>query len=116
MRGGIHTAPQAADLTVGKSGCRLRYPWKYPERPPLHFLTPADRDCPRLHVDCNLPPMARKIATPTSDVRRIKSSGNVFVDLGFDPVEAKAMALRAEEMIGMEQRRKARVRIRRRQG
>ena len=42
-----------------------------------------------------------------SDTRRIKSSGNIFVDLGFDPAEAKVMALRAEVMIRMEQHLKA---------
>jgi predicted XRE-type DNA-binding protein len=38
---------------------------------------------------------------------RIKGSGNVFLDLGFDPAEAKIMALRAEVMIRMEQHLKA---------
>jgi predicted XRE-type DNA-binding protein len=42
-----------------------------------------------------------------SDARRIKGSGNVFLDLGFDPAEAKVMALRAEVMIRMEQHLKA---------
>jgi predicted XRE-type DNA-binding protein len=42
-----------------------------------------------------------------SDTRRIKSSGNVFVDLGFDPAEAKIMAMRAEVMLRMEQHLKA---------
>ena len=46
----------------------------------------------------------RKKADPRfSDTRRLKSSGNVFLDLGFDPAEAKIMALRAEVMIRMEQ-------------
>jgi len=35
------------------------------------------------------------------------SSGNVFVDLGFDEAEAKVMAMRAEVMIRIEQRLKA---------
>lgn len=42
-----------------------------------------------------------------ADIRRIKGSGNVFLDLGFDPAEAKVMALRAEVMIRMEQHLKA---------
>ncbi|MBS0591628.1 MAG: XRE family transcriptional regulator [Proteobacteria bacterium] len=42
-----------------------------------------------------------------TDTRRIKSSGNVFVDLGFDPAEAEVMKLRAEVMIRMEQHLKA---------
>lgn len=42
-----------------------------------------------------------------SDTRRIKSSGNVFVDLGFDPAEAEVMKLRAEVMIRMEKHLKA---------
>jgi predicted XRE-type DNA-binding protein len=39
--------------------------------------------------------------------RRTKSSGNVFIDLGFDPAEAKVMALRAEVMIRIEQHLRA---------
>jgi predicted XRE-type DNA-binding protein len=42
-----------------------------------------------------------------SDNRRIKSSGNVFIDLGFEPAEARIMALRAEVMIRLEQHLKA---------
>jgi predicted XRE-type DNA-binding protein len=42
-----------------------------------------------------------------NDIRRIKSSGNVFIDLGFDPAEAEIMKLRAEVMIRMEQLLKA---------
>src|SRR5690606_884501 len=38
-----------------------------------------------------------------ADGRRIKSSGNVFLDLGFPPAEAEVMKLRAEVMIRMEQ-------------
>ena len=41
------------------------------------------------------------------DTRRIKSSGNVFADLGFDPAEAEVMKLRAEVMIRMEKHLKA---------
>ena len=54
--------------------------------------------------------MSKKTTDPRfSDIRRIKSSGNVFLDLdlGFDPAEAKVMALRAEVMIRMEQHLKA---------
>ena len=42
-----------------------------------------------------------------SDTRRTKSRSNVFIDLGFDPAEAKVMALRAEVMIRIEQHLKA---------
>jgi predicted XRE-type DNA-binding protein len=42
-----------------------------------------------------------------NDTRVIKSSGNVFVDLGFDPAEAEVMKLRAEVMIRMEKYLKA---------
>ena len=38
-----------------------------------------------------------------NDARRIKGSGNVFVDLGFDQAEARVMKLRAEVMIRIEQ-------------
>jgi hypothetical protein len=34
-----------------------------------------------------------------NDTRIIKSSGNVFADLGFDPAEAEVMKLRTEIMI-----------------
>lgn len=37
------------------------------------------------------------------DTRRTKGSGNVFVDMGFDPAEAEVMRLRAEVMLRMEQ-------------
>lgn len=47
--------------------------------------------------------MSKKADPRFSDTRRIKGSGNVFLDLGFDPAEAKVMALRAEIMIRMEQ-------------
>lgn len=47
--------------------------------------------------------MTKKTDARLSDSRRIKGSGNVFLDLGFDPAEAKVMALRAEVMIRMEQ-------------
>lgn len=36
------------------------------------------------------------------DTRRIEGSGNVFLDLGFDPAEAEVMQLRAEVMFRME--------------
>ena len=51
--------------------------------------------------------MSKKIDPRLSDTRRTKGSGNVFLDLGFDPAEAKVMALRAEVMIRMEQHLKA---------
>jgi len=34
-------------------------------------------------------------------MRMIESSGNVFVDLGFDPAEARVMAMRVELMLRM---------------
>lgn len=37
------------------------------------------------------------------DTRRVEGSGNVFVDMGFDPAEAEVMKLRAEVMLRMEQ-------------
>ena len=51
--------------------------------------------------------MSKKTDPRLSDTRRIKGSGNVFLDLGFDPAEAKIMAMRAEVMIRMEQHLKA---------
>ena len=51
--------------------------------------------------------MRKKIDPRFSDTRRIKGSGNVFLDLGFDPAEAEIMALRAEVMIRMEQHLKS---------
>jgi len=41
-----------------------------------------------------------------NDTSVTKSSGNVFVDLGFDPAEAEVMKLRAEVMIRTAQRLK----------
>jgi predicted XRE-type DNA-binding protein len=41
------------------------------------------------------------------DTRITMGSGNVFVDLGFDPAEAEIMQLRAQVMIQMEQFLKA---------
>jgi predicted XRE-type DNA-binding protein len=49
----------------------------------------------------------KKTDSRVSDVRRIKGSGNVFLDLGFDPAEAEVMKLRAEVMIRIEQLVKA---------
>ena len=46
--------------------------------------------------------MRKKLDPRLADTRRIKSGGNVFVDLGFDPAEAEVMALRAEVMIRKE--------------
>lgn len=51
--------------------------------------------------------MKKKADPRVSDTRRIKGSGNVFLDLGFDQAEAEIMALRAEVMIRMEQHLKA---------
>ena len=51
--------------------------------------------------------MSKKSDPRLADTRRIKGSGNVFLDLGFDPAKAKVMALRAEVMIRMEQHLKA---------
>jgi predicted XRE-type DNA-binding protein len=51
--------------------------------------------------------MSKKADPRLSDTRRTKGSGNVFLDLGFDPAEAKVMALRAEVMIRMEQHLRA---------
>lgn len=51
--------------------------------------------------------MSKKPDSRLSDTRRIQGSGNVFLDLGFDPAEAKIMALRAEVMIRIEQHLKA---------
>jgi predicted XRE-type DNA-binding protein len=51
--------------------------------------------------------MSKKVDARVSDTRRIKGSGNVFLDLGFDPAEARIMALRAEVMIRLEQQLKA---------
>ncbi len=41
-----------------------------------------------------------------NDTRIVEGSGNVFVDLGFDPAEAEVMKLRAEVMIRTAQRLK----------
>lgn len=51
--------------------------------------------------------MIKKRDPRLSDARRIKSSGNVFIDLGFEPAEARILALRAEVMIRLEQHLKA---------
>ncbi len=51
--------------------------------------------------------MSKKADARFSDTRRSKGSGNVFLDLGFDPAEARVMALRAEVMIRLEQHLKA---------
>ena len=51
--------------------------------------------------------MKRKSDPRASDTRRIKSSGNIFLDLGFEPAEAKILALRAEVMIRLEEHLKA---------
>ena len=51
--------------------------------------------------------MKKKTDPRVADTRRIKSSGNVFLDLGFDPAEAAVMKLRAETMIRLEMHIKA---------
>jgi predicted XRE-type DNA-binding protein len=51
--------------------------------------------------------MSKKSDPRLAATRRTKGSGNVFLDLGFDPAEAKIMALRAEVMIRMEQHLKS---------
>lgn len=43
--------------------------------------------------------MSKKTDPRYADVRVLKSSGNVFVDLGFDEAEARVMALRVELMV-----------------
>jgi len=43
-----------------------------------------------------------------NDTSVTESSGNIFVDLGFDPAEAEVMKLRAEVMIRTAQRLKER--------
>jgi predicted XRE-type DNA-binding protein len=48
-----------------------------------------------------------KDAPRWNDIRITPSSGNVFIDLGFDTAEAEVMALRAEVMIRIEQRLKS---------
>ena len=42
-----------------------------------------------------------------NDTRVTPGSGNVFIDLGFEPAEAEVLALRAEVMIRIEQRLKS---------
>lgn len=42
--------------------------------------------------------MKKKSDPRFADIRVIKGSGNVFIDLGFDKAEAQVMALRAELM------------------
>jgi predicted XRE-type DNA-binding protein len=42
-----------------------------------------------------------------NDTRVTVGSGNVFIDLGFDPAEAEIMRLRAQVMIQMERHLKA---------
>lgn len=48
--------------------------------------------------------IGKKADSRWNDTRVIPGSGNVFVDLGFDPAEARVMALRAELMIRLTQR------------
>ena len=51
--------------------------------------------------------MSTHIDPRFEDVRVIESSGNVFVDLGFDPAEARVMALRVELMLRLRERLQA---------
>jgi predicted XRE-type DNA-binding protein len=44
----------------------------------------------------------RKVDPRIADTRVIPGSGNIFVDLGFDPAEARIMALRVELMVRLE--------------
>lgn len=46
--------------------------------------------------------MRKRSDSRLTDMRRVRSTGNVFIDLGFDPAEAKIMALRTEVMVRME--------------
>jgi predicted XRE-type DNA-binding protein len=45
----------------------------------------------------------RKSDPRWNDTRRTKGSGNVFIELGFDPAEAEVLKLRAEVMLRLEQ-------------
>jgi predicted XRE-type DNA-binding protein len=48
--------------------------------------------------------MNKHIDPRFEDVRITDSSGNVFIDLGFDPAEARVMALRVELMLALRER------------
>ena len=48
--------------------------------------------------------MSKNTDPRIDDVRIIKSSGNVFADLGFDPAEAAVMAMRVELMVLLRER------------
>jgi len=48
--------------------------------------------------------MNRKNDPRFEDARITESSGNVFIDLGFDPAEARVMALRVELMMRLRER------------
>jgi predicted XRE-type DNA-binding protein len=45
----------------------------------------------------------RKVDPRFADTRIIPSSGNIFVDLGFDEAEARVMAFRVELLVRLEQ-------------
>jgi hypothetical protein len=51
--------------------------------------------------------MARRKAANQADEKIIDSSGNVFVDLGFDKGEAEVLKMRAEVMLRIEAQLKA---------
>ena len=48
--------------------------------------------------------MNQKIDARFDDTRITESSGNVFIDLGFDPAEARVMALRVELMMRLREK------------
>lgn len=48
--------------------------------------------------------MNKHIDPRLEDTRLTESSGNVFIDLGFDPAEARVMALRVELMMRLRER------------
>jgi predicted XRE-type DNA-binding protein len=71
----------------------------------LHILSGTDIEDPL--PDDWRKVVKRKTDPRLSDTRITRGSGNVFIDLGFEPAEARIMALRAEVMIRMEQHLKA---------
>jgi len=52
--------------------------------------------------------MAKRKVAKQADERIIDSSGNVFIDLGFDESEAEVLKMRAEVMLRIEAQLKAR--------
>lgn len=45
----------------------------------------------------------KKLIMQRDDTSRTPSCGNVFIDLGFDPAEARVMAMRVELMLRIQQ-------------